>query len=188
MEDAIMPQPTPIPVRRTIYEQWQQGSSASEIAQSLGRSVRTVRHLIQRFRECGKAGIAPSYARQGRKLSPQRQEIRDSAEHLRREHPAWGSTVIQIQLKKNDDDVPTPRTIRRWLAQSGLGPAPRGKRPKVESTRASHPHQTWQMDASEEIRLSDRSKVSWLRIVDEYTGAVLMTRVFSLPTLEPCYS
>ena len=187
-----MPRPTPIPVRQVIYERWQQGSSASEIARSIGYSERTVRNLIQRFRERGEAGIATAYARRGRQLTPPRRETREAAEHLRREHPTWGSTVIQIKLAKgmagNKNDVPTARTIRRWLAQSGLAPAPQGKRSRTESSRASQPHETWQMDASEEIRLADGSKVSWLRIVDEYTGAVLITRVFSLSPLEPCYA
>lgn len=41
-------------------------------------------------------------------------------------------------------------------------------------------HQRWQQgQASSEIALKDGSCVSWLRIVDEYTGAMLMPRVFS---------
>lgn len=189
MEDAIMPQPTPVPVRQAIYKQWQQDRSVYEIAQSVNVSERTVRHLLQRFREHGEAGIAPSYAKQGRRLTPERQKIREQAEHLRREHPTWGSTVIQIKLRKSQEsgDLPAPRTISRWLAQSGLGPAPRGRRSRDNSSRASQPHETWQMDASEEIRLADGSKASWLRIVDEYTGAVLMTRVFSPCSLESCH-
>jgi transposase len=188
MEDVNMPRPTPIPVREAIYKQYQQGRPVGEIARSLNLSERTVRHLIKRFRERGEAGISVSYTSCGRQLSPERRKIREAALHLRREHPTWGSTVIQVMLAKNGDpsDIPTPRTIRRWLAQSGLGPAPQGKRPQAESSRACRPHETWQMDASEEICLANGSKVSWLRIVDEFSGAVLMTRVFSLRTMEPC--
>ncbi len=89
MEDAIMPQPTPIPVRQAIYKQWQQDRSASEVAQSLNVAERTVRHLPQRFQEQG--------------------------EHLRREHATWGSTMIQINLRKSQesDALPVPRTISR---------------------------------------------------------------------------
>ena len=40
------------------------------------------------------------------------------------------------------------------------------------------------MDASERIPLADATEVSWLRIVDEYTGGFLLTRVFSLGAVD----
>ena len=180
-----MPKPTPIPVRRAIYQQWQQGRQVPEIAQALGVSPRTVRHLIQRFQERGEAGISTSYSTQGGRWTPERLRVREAAEHLRREHPGWGSTLIAIRLGKQHGlgDVPTPRTIRRWLAQSDLGPAPKSREPPSESSRAEQPHEVWQMDASEDIQLENGKRVSWLRIVDEHTGAVLATHVFSRGTL-----
>ena len=39
-------------------------------------------------------------------------------------------------------------------------------------------HETWQVDASERIDLANGTQVSWLRIVDEFSGAVLSTVIF----------
>jgi len=60
-----MPSPTPIPVREAIYQRWQQGQASSEIAEALNLAVRTVRHLIQRFREKGSEAISTSYHHAG---------------------------------------------------------------------------------------------------------------------------
>ncbi len=56
-----MPAPIPVPVRHAIYQRWQQGQDAARIAQELDLAPRTVRHLIQRFRDRGEAGITPDY-------------------------------------------------------------------------------------------------------------------------------
>jgi hypothetical protein len=44
--------------------------------------------------------------------------------------------------------------------------------------RASEPHQVWQMDAVECLRLLDGSAACWLRLTDECSGAILATSVF----------
>jgi hypothetical protein len=75
--------------------------------------------------------------------------------------------------------LPAARTLQRWFAKAGLGPAPQGRRPKtVKKWRATRPHETWQVDAAEDIPLADGTRTSWLRIADEFTGAVLKTVVF----------
>jgi hypothetical protein len=75
--------------------------------------------------------------------------------------------------------LPAVRTLQRWFAKAGLGPAPQGRRPQtVKKWRATRPHETWQVDAAEDIALADGTRASWLRIVDEFTGAVLKTVVF----------
>ena len=62
--------------------------------------------------------------------------------------------------------------------EDGFGPAPKGRRAGTSSKRARKPHAVWQMDASELIRLKSGKLVSWLRIIDECSGAVLWTKVF----------
>lgn len=72
---------------------------------------------------------------------------------------------------------PGPQTIRRRFRAAGLAHAPAGRRAGSATTRAEWPHPTWQIDASEHIRLTKGAEVCWLRIVDEATGAVLGTEV-----------
>jgi hypothetical protein len=115
-------------------------------------------------------------------LSAERQHQRKAARELRRKHPAWGSGLIHVFLARAADRAAAVRTIQRWLSV-GPGAVPRGRKP-AQSVRAERPHQVWQMDASEEIPLASGQRVSWLRIVDECTGAFLATRVFPPGSLE----
>lgn len=105
---------------------------------------------------------------------------------LRREHPTWGAGLIWVQLRQQDPTatLPAVRTLQRWLRQADLMPAPAGRRPRVRVRRAEGVHQVWQMDAAEQIPLKTDTRVSWLRIVDEYSGAVLQTEVFPPGDLE----
>src|SRR5262249_869928 len=45
--------------------------------------------------------------------------------------------------------------------------------------RAGEPHEVWQMDAAERTALRSGQQVSWLRLIDEASGAVLSSRVFA---------
>src|SRR5262249_19227296 len=74
--------------------------------------------------------------------------------------------------------APTARTLRRWFARADLAPAPAGRRPGAAAARAAAPHDTWQMDAKEHIKLRTKEQVSWLRMTDECSGAVLHTTTF----------
>jgi hypothetical protein len=79
---------------------------------------------------------------------------------------------------------PTERTAQRWLHRAGLAPAPKGRRPGANPRRATAPHEVWQMDAAECIPLANGEQVCWLRMIDEFTGAVVRTTVFPPAALE----
>ena len=99
---------------------------------------------------------------------------------LRQEHPTWGAGLIRVQLllESPGRPVPSERTLQRWFVRAGLSPAPAGRPPRTRLDRATPPHETWQMDAKEHIRIKTREEVSWLRLIDECSGAVLWTAVF----------
>lgn len=175
-----MPKPIPIPVRRKLLERTQAGEDTATLAAAYNLSPRTVRNLRQRFRERGPDAVQPSY--QAPKKLPHvfPAKIRDAAMALRREHPTWGGVLIWIALREQHPkrSLPSPRTLRHWFRGAGLGPLPKSKRSRERSNRSTEPHQTWQVDASEHIALAGGLQVSWLRVVDEATGAVLGTVIF----------
>jgi hypothetical protein len=88
--------------------------------------------------------------------------------------------MIRLELEESAEKLPCARTIQRYLRQAGLQPASAG-RPRSSSprlSRAERPHQGWQMDASEDLRLKNGQGVCWLRVVDECSGAFLRTVIF----------
>jgi len=174
-----MPTPVPYPVRLVIMRRHQRGQSAATIAAALGLPARTVRHLLGQYRAHGESVLLPSYWRKEPSPAPV-DAMREQALALRREHPTWGAGLIRVHLRRRGS-LPTERTLQRWFRQAGLGPAPKGRRRPAaiaRDGRAEQPHEVWQIDAKEQIRLRSGRLVSWLRIVDEGSGAVLWTKVF----------
>jgi Homeodomain-like domain len=188
LKEAIaMPKPVPVPIRQKIWERAQQGEGSTSLAEAFDLPPRTVRHLLKRFRERGEAGLATDYRPPAPPAHAKSAVIRQAVLDKRREHPTWGAGIIRVALveERPEVDWPQVRTMQKWIARAGLGPAPRGRQPGRSPTRATRPHQTWQIDACEQIDLKGGGKASWLRVVDEATGAVLGTVVFPPRLLDP---
>ena len=172
-----MPSPIPQPVREAVLRLSQQGYEVSQIAEALDVPVSTVYRLLQRVRLGGPQALATEY-RPATSAPPA--DVLNAALALRRAHPTWGAVLIRIHLLEQipDRPIPTDRTLQRWFLQFDLTAAPSGRRPRVSKARAATPHDTWQMDAKEHIKLKNHDEVSWLRLTDECSGAVLGTTVF----------
>jgi hypothetical protein len=175
-----MPAPIPLPLRQALWQRLRQGQSPATIAQELRLAPRTVRHLRRRLDDQGPDGLAPSYQRSHRPSDRTTQTLYEQTLAWRREHPEWGAGLLRIFLRRHHPraTIPCERTLQRWLQKAGLGPPPSGRRPASDTDRAQQPHEVWQVDAAEQVRLRTGQRVSWLRIVDECSGAVLATVVF----------
>ena len=172
-----MPAPVPLPVRQAILVRHDRGESTAEIAAAFGLAPRTVRGLTRRARDRGPGGLAPDPTTP-RAAAPEH-PARAAAAALRRAHPGWGGGLIRVMLGRQAvAPLPAVRTLQRWFVKAGLGPAPAGRKPAAEGRRATRPHGTWQVDAAEDVGLGGGGKASWLRVADEFTGAVLLTVVF----------
>jgi transposase len=174
-----MPRPIPVPMRKAMFRLWQKGYGTRQIAESLRLPCSTVRRLLQRFRRHGIDGIPPDYWHASvPEAAPS--DVVETALSLRREHPTWGAGLIRVQLSLEAPERPIPseRTLQRWFVRADLSPAPAGRPPRTHLDRATAPHETWQMDAKEHIRIKTRAEVSWLRLIDECSSAVLWTAVF----------
>jgi hypothetical protein len=173
-----MPASVPLPIRRAVWERLTRGESVAEVAAAFGLAPRTVRGLRLRGRRRGEQGLGPDPTRP-HAAAPAAHPAYAPALHLRREHPGWGAGLIRVLLARQGvAPLPAVRTLQRWFVKAGLGPAPAGRKPGPERRRATRPHGTWQVDAAEDIGLADGKRSCWLRIADEFTGAVLLTVVF----------
>jgi transposase len=175
-----MPRAIAAPVRQTIAALLLQGKKPDEVAALLNVCARSVRRLRHRLRNNDTA-LLTAYAAGGRRRNAAVERLRQLCGELRKQHPRWGCERIRVQLRRQQPagSVPCARTLRRWLRQLGLTPLPGVVKKPKDPGRATQPHHTWQVDAKEGIRLGNGRLVCWLRIVDEYTGAVLMTVVFN---------
>jgi transposase len=180
-----MPAAIPIPVRQVILKRWQKGESVASLAEELKLSVRTVRNLVHRFAERGQRGLEPDYGRCATKTMPTNSDEFQKAIEMRKRHPTWGGGLIRVLLQEQGHDAcASERTLQRWFQHSTVASAPPGRRPDSDVRRAHHPHEVWQMDAVDQLRLANGQQVSWLRLVDECSGAVLQTTIFPPALLE----
>jgi len=174
-----MPQPLPLATRSRLRDLWVEGHSAEYAARVLQLAPRTARHWFTRFRNLPAEQVcATRYAHCGDHYDCPVMQQRCCA--LRREHARWGAGRLRLTLVKEfpNQEVPPVRTLQRWLRAAELAPRRQVGLATGTRPRASEPHQAWQMDACEHLPLASGDKVSWLRIVDEATGAFLGTRLF----------
>jgi hypothetical protein len=180
-----MPAPLARNLRQQIFMRFQQGRQPADIAFELQLPSRTVRRFCQRFNALGKMAIEPSYHRPAPAvLSATMKE----ALLLHEQHPTWGAAYVLLELQNRYPDIadlPSERTLQRRFRDAKQPPAPPGRKPAAERARATRCHAVWQMDAVEQCPLQTGEKISWLRGVDEYSGAVLGTVVFSLRNVWP---
>jgi transposase len=174
-----MPRALAVPVRQTIVDRRQAGATVRQIADALGLSCWTVRRIVRRVRAGGAAALAPAYVRCGPGAPHADRRTVRAVRWLRRRHPTWGAGLIGtvLRLRWPDRPVPSDRTLQRWLRQAGLH-RPRRRSVRTWHGRGQQPHEVWQLDAVEREPLADGSRVSWLTVSDEATGAILATEVF----------
>jgi hypothetical protein len=185
-----MPRATELSLRLALDRMVRLKATASEIARQLDLPLSTVRGLILRAVQGGTdhspAALQPRYHACGPRSLTDPPALKTAME-LRQQHPRWGAGRIRVELVRMDlrYEIPSVRTIQRWLRLRDLAPAPPGRPRRGGWQRAEHPHETWQVDAADQKRLASGGMASWLRIVDECSGAALRSHVFFPGLLHP---
>jgi transposase len=181
-----MPRPIPSPVRQAVIHRFQSGESISGIAAALQLPTRTIRALVAQFQQSGEDGLKPDYSHCGRRRSDENDRTCQWVLKLRKQHPNWGAGRIRVELTQKfpHETLPSERTLQRWFCDNSVAPAPAGRPSRFDYVRATAPHEVWQVDAGEQKKLASGKMVSWLRFVDECSGAVLKTFVFSPRALQ----
>ena len=174
-----MPAPLSLKLRERIQARLEQGYNPAAIARELRLRPRTVRHLCGRLRQLGAAALETSYQAPAPAMPSSAIE---QALLLHQEHPSWGAVFVLHKLEQLCPavELPSVRTLQRWFRRHDLPPAPPGRKPATVGPIAGRPHEVWQMDAVEQLALQTGELVSWLRWVDECSGATLGTAVFPL--------
>jgi hypothetical protein len=185
-----MPAPISQSVRQALWNASLSGSSTAELASRFSLCARTVRHLLCCFRNNDGVVASPDYPR----LRPADPSCVNDCDdlflfclRLKQQHPTWGARYLLGVLSKTfpGRDLPSERTLRRWLCEDNhQDQAPAGRKSQYQG-RVQLPHQRWQIDACDQMKLASGQQVSWLRGVDECTSTVLGTVVFPPRAIQP---
>ena len=172
--------------RRAVIDAYRAGHSCNALAKRFKLNYNTVRTLCLRYRTQGEAGLAPRYDRCGRQAITFAPLIYRAACWLKRRHPGWGAPCIRLVLQERYPtlSLPAVRTLQRWFKKAGLTPK-RAKVPQPKGKWAGKPHQIWQVDAKEHLRLGEGQRACYLTITDEHSGAFIAAPVFPLWTHQP---
>jgi hypothetical protein len=179
-----MPRAVSVPLRQEIVERHQRGEPLPAIAQALSLPYYTVRK-IWRY-QAHRGDLKPRYDRCGHPgVRCSRWSYR-CALWLKRRHPRWGAGLILALLRERRplEKLPHERTLQSWFRQAGLNRRRSSSSPP-SPPRATLPHECWQMDAKEQVPLADGSRVCWLTLTDEASGALVSAEVFPPVGLEP---
>ena len=155
------------------------GQNAYSISKALNLSYSTVNVLCKRIKEGGAALLPARYGCCGRRPAEEQNPLYQKLLDMRRQHPEWGAQYLLVQLSALGPPLPSARTVHRWLRKEGLSRL-RGRAPKTVKVWAGSVHDIWQVDAKEQVSLSDGEEVCWLSITDEKSGALLGAVLFPL--------
>jgi len=181
-----MPAALSITQREEIVKRRQEAQSFAHIARAMRIHYNTVWNIWQRYQTTG--SVHPNYAACVHNALRKKAAIYARAIALKQAHPSWGARLIWVELAEEfaEEELPHERTLQRWFHRAGLVSAPaKDRREPVVVKRGQAAHETWAMDAKEEIQLADGSYASWLTISDEGSGAILHTDLFPHEEMDP---
>lgn len=174
-----MPVALPLSVRQRIVREKEKGSSLAAISEKHQLSYSTVCRIYRRYQREGTKGLVPHFSNCGlKKPSPRQMLFKRAAVWLKRLHKEWGAGFIKVQLERRyHKKLPCTRTLQRWFKKAGLV-AKKTRFANGQAPLVKRPHDLWQVDAKEKLRLENGERLCYLTIVDQNSGSLLKAFVF----------
>jgi transposase-like protein len=124
-------------------------------------------------------------------LSSYPTELAEQAVALKRSHPHWGPANVKLELQEQLGvavaDLPSDARLAalfKTRCPEAVQPRRRTHYPEKPVPRACYPHQRWQADAQEKIRLTSGELATILNVRDEYSAAIIASRAFVTTTAQ----
>ena len=139
----------------------------------------TVKSLLRRYAKLGEAGLHNDFKNCGPQSISHEPLMYRATLWLRRLHPQWGAGRIRARLATRyaASRLPCERTMERWLkAEKLTEPRQSHNEPRIGAAKAVH--NIWQVDAKEQLILSDGSVACYLTVTDERSGSWLGAPAF----------
>lgn len=170
--------------REALTKLYDLGLSMLQIATQEGINYGTVKTLIKRYKTSGVDGLVTQYKQCGHKRTYDSERSFRLVRLYKHIHPTWGVEYILMKIREKYPDLPlcVSRVYERRLKSQHLLSMP--KNPPLQNAyhtqKARLPHETWQIDAKENLKTLDGSVACYLTITDEKTGGALAANVFPL--------
>lgn len=145
----------------------------------------TARNICISYAERGEAALVPDYSACGRPIKTAAEKVYRLVRLIYHFHPDWGVPYILTRIEIAYPELPlqSERTYQRRLNKD----CPRVELPPPRLPRENlvndvrQPHDEWQIDAKEQIRLKSGQNLSYLNITDTRTHALLKAKPFPPP-------
>jgi putative transposase len=148
-----------------------EGEKMAELCREFDVSRKTGYKIVERYQECGLAGLTDRSRRPYRQANKLPVQIETRIVHLKHEHPSWGAPKIREKLRRLNLGVRTPAisTVHAVLDRNGLVSRrgrPRRKAAGTALTRPNRPNELWCADFKGEFMLADHRYCYPLTITD----------------------
>lgn len=173
--------------KQYICDRKQEGASLKTIGQELDCAWETARKWW-RYQRDGKRPPARGRPRTGI-LSTYPARIREEAVSQKRAHPHWGPANVKLEMIRQMglevDELPSnARLSALFKAECPEAVQPRQRRhyPEKSPPKASRPHERWQIDEKEAVRVGDRDRANILNVRDPVGALMIASRAFLTTT------
>lgn len=173
--------------KQYICDRKRDGGSLAQIALELGCARATARKWWRNLRD-GRTTRPRGRPSVGI-LSTYPTSVREAAIAIKRAHPHWGPANVKLELKHRlelaEKDLPSDaRLSALFRARCPEAVQLRRQRyyPVEPPGTATRPHQRWQMDGQEAIRVGDTDVATILNIRDPVGALMIASRAFVVTT------
>lgn len=181
--------PLTLEQKQYIVDQKLKGHTLKEIAEKLGYGYDCIRKWWRRGRRGGLDSLAQTSSRPKGRLAHHDPLVAARAKSLKQSHPNWGADRLGVALREDASLMGMKLPSRSSLTAYFREVCPeavrqRCRQPKHESpmTPTSHPHELWQLDMKEAIKLENEEIATLLTVRDVHSGAFIGLCVFSVAT------
>ena len=157
--------------RMRFVARYLEGEKMAELCREFDVSRKTGYKIVERYQECGLAGLTDRSRRPYRQANKLPVQIESLILRLKQEYPSWGAPKILEKLKRKHPDLKLPAisTVHAVLDRHGLVNERRQRRYKAEGTRLSkptRPNELWCADYKGQFMLADQRYCYPLTVTD----------------------
>ncbi len=170
------------------------GESMAMLCREFGISRKTGYKMLDRYEECGWAGLSDRTHRPFRCANQLPAQIEAEIVAIKREKSHWGARKIRERLLRrfrSEIKIPARSTIHAILDRHGLVSKARRSRTRAEGTRLSaglKPNDLWCTDYKGEFQLGNKKYCYPLTVTDHASRYLLLCEAMESNKEEPAFT